>query len=430
MENDLIVLGQDDAAARGGGGVCGTRPIHLAAIRRKALRDPAVCAGSQLSGITYLKGKGRHQSRLPQLHQQCHAERPRRRPENAALASVHELVATAGGATTSATSSKDLPAIPPPPARRGRRRSAATDAAAAGGDAEAAGPARLDLATLYTSRGLFRGTARMPIPSNLDGQLYVPAGAAGIAMANLAARMGVETTGITLPLATPAPAAAVRDVRTKSVVAASSLSARRPNASSARKTPRAGTNPLSRRRRRTARRRQSFGRRRGAGARRRCRRRSRARSARRPFPESLGRGKQYLSLEEIRYDLHRFFSLRSGRTGRRRALSPRSLDEEERRTAARRRSRALRRRRRSRSHRFRAQPGSGHSARRREGGCPQPPRRHAVLHDLAGAALSGAGLSIPPGHAHVPGRSRDSLGRHAPARGRQGRAAEIQPGGT
>ena len=88
-------------------------------------------------------------------------------------------------------------------------------------DADGA-PARLDLATLYTMRGLFRGSARMPVPSNLDAQLYVPEGAAGIAMANLAARMGLETTGITLPLATPAPNATSRDVRSKAVVAESS----------------------------------------------------------------------------------------------------------------------------------------------------------------------------------------------------------------
>src|SRR5260221_8713205 len=67
-------------------------------------------------------------------------------------------------------------------------------------------------------RGLFRGTPRMPVPSNLDSHLYVPAGNAGIAMANLAARMGLETTGITLPLATPATIAAPRDVRSKAVV--------------------------------------------------------------------------------------------------------------------------------------------------------------------------------------------------------------------
>ena len=75
---------------------------------------------------------------------------------------------------------------------------------------------------IYTMRGLFRGTPRMPIPSTLDGHLYVPAGAAGIAMANLAARMGMETTGITLPLATPVDAAVAREIRTKSVVPESS----------------------------------------------------------------------------------------------------------------------------------------------------------------------------------------------------------------
>jgi len=78
----------------------------------------------------------------------------------------------------------------------------------AGGEPPA--PKRLDLATLYTSRGLFTGTARMPIPSSLDAHLYVPAGAAGTALANLAARMGMEATGLTLPLASPAPDAAVQ----------------------------------------------------------------------------------------------------------------------------------------------------------------------------------------------------------------------------
>src|SRR5262249_32832342 len=129
------------------------------------------------------------------------------------------LTATAGGATTTAAKSTELP--PAPPAQTANAPAASADAAA-GGDADGAGPARLDLATLYTMRGLFPGTGRMPIPSNLDGQLYVPAGAAGIAMANLAARMGLETTGITLPLAVPATIAAAREVRTKSVVDVSS----------------------------------------------------------------------------------------------------------------------------------------------------------------------------------------------------------------
>jgi hypothetical protein len=106
------------------------------------------------------------------------------------LAMVHELVVSGVRATRDQPMADEPPPTPP--------------AAGAGAPADAeAGPNRLDLATLYTMRGLFRGTPRMPIPSNLDAQLYVPAGAAGIAMANLAARMGLETTGITLPLATP-----------------------------------------------------------------------------------------------------------------------------------------------------------------------------------------------------------------------------------
>src|SRR5262249_40409514 len=102
---------------------------------------------------------------------------------------------------------------------------AALPAAAAGAAApDAAGnpPPRLDLAALYTSRGLFTGTPRMPVPSPLASPLFVPAGAAGVAMANLAARMGMETTGITLPLASPVDKAAARDVRNKAVIAGDS----------------------------------------------------------------------------------------------------------------------------------------------------------------------------------------------------------------
>ncbi len=91
------------------------------------------------------------------------------------------------------------------------------------GAAPAAMPAtKLDLATLYTSRGLFTGSARMPVPSASDAHLYVPAGAAGVAMANLAARMGLEATGITLPIASPAADATVRQVRAQTVIAGDS----------------------------------------------------------------------------------------------------------------------------------------------------------------------------------------------------------------
>ncbi len=173
-------------------------------------------------------------------------------------------------------------------------------------DAEGA-PARLDLATLYTMRGLFRGNARMPVPSNLDSQLYVPEGKAGIAMANLAARMGLETTGITIPLATPASTATVRDVRAKAVVSESSPLGKE----AARKmreedpwasTPGAGIGEL-----RVVD--KAFGRQpavlvRGDES-------AALGLLADHFPNLWEAGKQYLSVEEIRYDLHRFFSLRS-----------------------------------------------------------------------------------------------------------------------
>src|SRR5439155_13600199 len=102
------------------------------------------------------------------------------------LAAVHELVVVP--AFVSAVSSKPEAAIPANPG--------GAPTPPNGENAPGAAPARLDLATLYTSRGLFMGTPRMPLPLTSDSHLYVPAGPAGVAMANLAARMGLETTGI------------------------------------------------------------------------------------------------------------------------------------------------------------------------------------------------------------------------------------------
>ncbi|HEV2387813.1 MAG TPA: M14 family metallopeptidase [Candidatus Acidoferrales bacterium] len=59
----------------------------------------------------------------------------------------------------------------------------------------------LDLGELYTMKGLLGGSAKKMIASSVTARLYVPAGTAGVAMANLAARIGLETTGISLPFA-------------------------------------------------------------------------------------------------------------------------------------------------------------------------------------------------------------------------------------
>ena len=175
-------------------------------------------------------------------------------------------------------------------------------------DAAGNPPPRLDLAALYTSRGLFTGTPRMPVPSTLDSHLYVPAGAAGVAMANLAARMGMETTGITLPLASPAGSAVPRDVRSKAVIAGDSALSR--EATQKLRTQHNALDPgegeidvVD----------DAFTRRpavlvRGDDA---------GSAAAVDWvsghaPNLWETGKPYLAIEEIRYDLHRFFSLRSG----------------------------------------------------------------------------------------------------------------------
>lgn len=270
LDSNLIVLGHDDASLLAAAESFAARAPYVARIGGERLSTLG-----EITGVTFLKG-------LAGVHRAIMADK-----------SIKTLPAGAALPTTIGPSANAPDATAP--------------------DAEA-GPARLDLATLYTMRGLFRGTARMPIPSNLDGQLYIPEGAAGIAMANLAARMGLETTGITLPLATPVTNATARDVRTKSVVTAASvigdeaerkLSEEDTVASQAESTLAAGEGEL-----RIVDR--AFGRQpavlvrgdeAGKGA---------ALSlAADHFPNLWETGKQNLSIEEIRYDLHRFFSLRS-----------------------------------------------------------------------------------------------------------------------
>ena len=140
---------------------------------------------------------------------------------------MHSLAVVGG---ESAESTKPETAAPAPNASGGQDASAAEagPGAEAGGPAgaAAAGPARLDLATLYTSRGLFGPAGRIPIPGSTSARLYVPSGRAGIAMANLAARMGLETTGIGLPIAAPAESVSSRQVRIHAILAGDSTLAR------------------------------------------------------------------------------------------------------------------------------------------------------------------------------------------------------------
>ncbi|HLJ50645.1 MAG TPA: M14 family metallopeptidase [Bryobacteraceae bacterium] len=262
--------------------------------------------GAKLSAITYSKGKAGIRRAILEARGDVTKTSLDDVLRSARLTNIHELVVSVRGADISAISEKPLAALPVAPAGTPTAENPAADAEAP--------TQRLDLATLYTMRGLFRGTPRMPIPSNLDAQLYVPAGAEGIAMANLAARMGLETTGLTLPLAMPASAAAVKDARTKAVIAGNSALAteaakkmREQDTAFTEQPPLApGDGELNIVDK-------AFGRQSAVLVRGDSAGETAALAALSThFPNVWEPGKQHPSLEEIRYDLHRFFSLRSG----------------------------------------------------------------------------------------------------------------------
>lgn len=116
------------------------------------------------------------------------------------FAAVRELVLLIGAEAPLAIANPNPLAIPPV------------------GPMTPAEPHPLDLGQLYTISGLLGGSAKMPIPDAVDSRLYVPAGMAGVAMANLAARLGLETTGVALPLAYVPSGVSLPQVQTQAVV--------------------------------------------------------------------------------------------------------------------------------------------------------------------------------------------------------------------
>ncbi len=293
----------------------------------KAVSSAASGVATQLIGVTYEHGK--QGIRRAFLHADSDISQAALQTaiSSKQLAAVQELIVFGGASPVSVTNPKPMAAEHPAPSGAANSGSSPQNTGAASAEATTTGesPARtneptpepsrrLDLATLYTSKGLFNGTPKMPIPSSLDAHLYVPGGPAGTAMANLAARMGMETTGITLPLASPADEAKLKDVKSQPVIAgdsalaqeaekklraedtadAESESALAPGEGEVRMVddafPKHGAilvkgdtvgsvaalDLLSGR-----------------------------------FPNLWEPGKQHLSLENIRYDLHRFFSLHS-----------------------------------------------------------------------------------------------------------------------
>ncbi len=187
----------------------------------------------------------------------------------------------------------------------------------------------VDLGALYTIKGLLGGSPKKPIPSSVAAQLYVPAGPAGVAMANLAARIGLETTGITLPLAFPADGVSSAQVHSSIVLAGDSLLSRHVTdlltAAPGSDLDKAGLTQVGAKLDNT----QApalapgegelrvvdgaFGKNAAIIARGDAEGSAAAVSyAASHLPNLWEYGKQYESTDEMRYDLHRFFSLRSG----------------------------------------------------------------------------------------------------------------------
>lgn len=287
---------------------------RLAAIA-DAVREATPGLQVELVGVTYLRGKASvHRAFL--RGGGITAEALKKAVESAHLTAVHSLVVVGGEPVES---SKTEAVIPPAPAGGAGAPGGTPGAGAAAGDAAAggaaaAGPTRLDLATLYTSRGLFGSAGRIPVPATSSVHLYVPAGPEGVAMANLAARLGLETTGITLPIASPADVATVRDVRTQAVIAGSPAIAqeaeRRMRAEDT--VSELAETPLTPGEGELRVVDAAFGRRAAVIARGDERGQAAAIGALSDrFPNLWEQGKQYLSIEDIRYDLHRFFSLHS-----------------------------------------------------------------------------------------------------------------------
>ncbi|MGH9468163.1 MAG: hypothetical protein ACRD1Y_12495, partial [Terriglobales bacterium] len=119
------------------------------------------------------------------------------------LAAVHELFVLGGQAITAINPKPFHPHVAPAPTPAAGAAAAAAPAPPApgrggfggfgAGAAPAGGMKGLDLAKVYTDTGLFGKSGPVPVPAVLKAHLYVPAGVAGIAMANVAARMGLES---------------------------------------------------------------------------------------------------------------------------------------------------------------------------------------------------------------------------------------------
>ncbi len=211
---DLVLAGKDAAGLQAAAeAYCARAPYQwalkgdalssIAPAINKALESGRANTTAELVGVTYVKGTPGIRRAMLRTSSAVAAPALTAALKPVRLAAVHEVVVVGGPRPLSVTNPDAIASEPAAPPRTLE-------------------PRPLDLADLYTIKGLLGGSDRMPVPASVDGRLYVPGGTAGVAMANLAARLALESTGVTLPIAVPADGVKPGDVATQAVVAGES----------------------------------------------------------------------------------------------------------------------------------------------------------------------------------------------------------------
>lgn len=194
----------------------GEKLLGISKVVNARLQNEKVAATVELVGLTYLSGQPGIRRAIMQVTGAADA------------ASIQKaLTAEEGESPLRSITAREVKLLMPDGSTlplggggvRGAAVAQAVPANPAGGGTDAAnGPRLLDLHELFGIRGLLTGNQKKLVPESVSAKLYVPAGEPGIAMANLAARLGLETTGITFPIALPATGASPVQIQSPAVI--------------------------------------------------------------------------------------------------------------------------------------------------------------------------------------------------------------------
>jgi len=319
VDEDLAIVGSDDAGVFFAASSFAARspyqwdlPGDLLSAIPDAVNTATHGVKAELVGVTYIDGKQGLRRVFLRASGEVSAQALSAALAHPSLSSVHELIVLGGASPVSAVNPKPMTDLKPlkPPAESESAKKEPKEAE----EPEEDETLELDLGTLYSAKGLFKGSPKMPLPAAFKAHLYVPAGTVGVAMANFAARLGMEGIGISLPLASPAADADEKKVKTPVVLAPGSavsqaaekkLQADQAAAEESLAALSPGEGELNvvdkafKKNGAVLVRGDEAG---SAAA-------LQLLSGR--FPNVWEVGKQHLSLDDIRYDLHRFFSLHS-----------------------------------------------------------------------------------------------------------------------